>query len=715
LDNGSWDNANNEPAAVFLPAGAELTDALVAELNTLKQTEFNIPVILAANPEIIAIYYGGVAKDVVYFPNTDLAATVAPDFDVTTRPWFVAASPSRNPEGKVVWSVPYIEPTLNGLVVTSSVPVFDARGNFRGVFALDIQLNRITALVSQIHAGLTGYAFMADVTNRMIAMPQAAYDDLGANPDIIPLGEMVDRSKLGNVPPEFFEILTQVAAGKKGVTTVTIDGVERFVVYQPIPEVKYALVTIVPTDELLGEGAIARQQVADVTSSTLLLSAGLVAALLIIAALAALGMGNALTAPLRSITRTAREISAGNLAAQAEVRGRDEIGVLAQALNSMTGQLRESINTLEQRVAERTSEVETARQQTEKRAVELQTVGEISSKIAGEQKIDTLLPLICAQVSERFDFYHVGIFLVDESAQYAVLRAANSEGGHRMLNRGHRLEVGQTGIVGYVAKTGQPRIALDVGADSVFFNNPDLAATRSEMALPLKVHGQTIGVLDAQSTLAGAFTQNDIDILTILADQVGIAIDNARLFGETQFALQEVQALYSQYLNQEWTAFSQKASKIGYQRMHGEGRELTTRLDTDSIREVLLSGEVLVQNPADGETEGTIVMPVKLRGQVIGILNIKAPTRGRRWSEEEVNMIKIISERLALALENARLFEETTRTAEREKLVSEITTSIRSTNDPQVMIEMAVAELRRALGVSRVEIIPQRIASAGID
>lgn len=737
LPSGSWDNSNSEIASVFIPAGVQLTPALVAELNTIKHTEFTVPPILENRPDIIAIYFGGTSKETIYFPNIDLAAIVPPDFDVTGRPWFVAAASAVIPESNVVWSAPYLDAALNGIVVTCSTPVFDSTGKFRGVAAMDVQLNRITDIVSNIRIGETGYAFLIDRDNRLIALPQGGYDDLGANLETLPLGGMIDQATLTNVPPEFFDVITRMSAGENGLQTITINGSERYIAYHPIPEVGYGLAILVPTEEMLTEAITARALIARETRNTISLSVILVAIILLAAALAASGMGGALTAPLSSLTRTAEEITGGNLEAlspenteaelgaltrtrdfrrwylpNALVRRRDEIGTLAKALDAMTSTLRGLIQSLEQRIQARTAELEHANLRIQRRAEQFEAISLVSRTTAAIQNLDELLPRVTQLVSEEFGFYHVGIFLLDEGNRFAVLRAANSQGGRKMLEQNHRLEVGQTGIVGFVAHTGQARIALDVGADTVYFNNPDLPATRSEMALPLKIRGQVIGVLDVQSIEPGAFTQSDADTLAIMADQIAIAIENARLFGESQQALAEVQALYTQYLNQEWGAFTQKGTKVGYQRSLIDGRELSAPVVNDEIRHVLKTGELLIQNPEDPNDEATIVMPVKLRGQMIGVLNIKTPAKGRRWSDEEVNMIRVVSDRLALALENARLFEETTRTAEREKLVSDITTNIRSTNDPQLMIEMAVAELRRVLGVSRVEIIPQRVTSS---
>ena len=149
-------------------------------------------------------------------------------------------------------------------------------------------------------------------------------------------------------------------------------------------------------------------------------------------------------------------------------------------------------------------------------------------------------------ISERLDFYHTGLFFVDPSGEWAVLQAASSEGGRRMLERGHRLRVGAQGIVGDVAARGMPRIALDVGRDAVFFDNPDLPDTHSEMAMPLRSRDVVIGVLDVQSRERGAFTPEDIGVLQTLADQVALAISNARLFSEAQEALATQQRVYAE-------------------------------------------------------------------------------------------------------------------------------------------------------------------------
>jgi len=372
--------------------------------------------------------------------------------------------------------------------------------------------------------------------------------------------------------------------------------------------------------------------------------------------------------------------------------------------NEAVGQLESLNQMLEQRMAERTTDLEIARQQSEKRAAELQSIGEMSKVITSEKRLESLLPLISRLVSERFNFYHTGIFLVDETRQFAVLQAANSEGGKNMLASGHRLEVGGSGIVAYVAKYGTTRIALDVGLDAVFFNNPELPNTRSEMALPLTVRDKTIGVLDVQSEKPGAFTKNDANTLSILTDQIAIAIENARLFTQTQQALSEAQTLYRQNSQKGWLTISREEASVGYQQSMKGGRKLTRPVETDEIRQAMNRGDVLVVN-ADGIREDpSIVVPIKLRGQVIGVLNIKAPTKDRRWSNDEVNLAEAISERLSLALENARLIQESQRQVIKEQTISEVTGKIGASINLKNVLQTAVEELGRAMPGSEVMI-----------
>lgn len=500
-------------------------------------------------------------------------------------------------------------------------------------------------------------------------LPPGTVDDAIAVSD-----EIVDGIQhLGDNP--FFYVTTSASSGRDMGTAV------------PLRTVKWTAVALQSENILY---APAREQ----SRAVVLISIGLV----LLAVIAALIAAQFISAPVLSLTSIANKLATGDLTARATSNTQDEIGELAHTFNHMSEQLSQTLGGLESRVAERTIELEAARRQSESRAHDLEIISDVARVISGEQKLENLLPLITNLVSENFNHYHSGIFLLDTNNQFAILQAANSEGGRRMLARGHRLEVGHTSIVGYVAQSGQPRIALDVGADAVFFNNPDLPATRSEIALPLNARSQTIGVLDVQSVQPGAFTNDDLNTLSILADQIAIAIDNARLFGQSENALAEVQSVYRQYISQEWHGFSRRNQGLGYHQSVSGGNPILVEEYTPAMRAALEKGEVVTLPPAKDNETSILAIPVKLRGQPIGFINIQTARKSREWSADEVSLVQAVGDRLALSLENARLFEESTRRAELERMSAEISGRIGSSMNLESILQITAQELSQALG-----------------
>jgi GAF domain-containing protein/HAMP domain-containing protein len=698
LPSGSWDNtATGDPASLFMPAATVLTDSLVQELNTLKHLDFVVPQKLAANPDAVALYFGGPSGETLYYPDIDLANVVPADFDVTQRPWYVKASATEDPDRAPVWSDPYLDAALHGLVVTTSTPVYDSAGTFRGVIAMDIQLGRITDLVSSIHAGQTGYAFLIDRDRRLIAMPPAAYADLGLSADDLPLGANLDASAVSAAPgPDFGNLLQSMSSGQSGLETISIEGTNRFAIYRPVPEVGYSMVILVPSSELLAGAAAAQEQLAASSTNTTQISLVLVAIILALAVVATVVLSNGLVAPLARLTETAREVSAGNLDARAPVQSGDEIGILGQTLNAMTGSLRGLVQSLEDRVKERTSALEAASQEASRRAAQFEAITRVTTAISSIRNIDELLPLVARVISEQFGYYHVGIFVNDERNQFTYLVAANSEGGQRMLKRRHSLKIGEQGIVGYVAAHGDSRVAHRVGEDAVFFNNPDLPLTRSEAALPLRTAETSIGVLDMQSRDEAAFTPEDLGVLGILADQVSLAFENARLFESTRRSLTEAESLYHQYLRDAWRGMQQDPRVTGF-RFTPQGSFPLREGDRTALAD---------QPSRDDDQAPTTKIPIRLRGETIGDLVIRGG-EDSAWSPQQLELAQAVADRVALAVENARLFEETGRRAERERLVTEITSKIRRSTDPRQMMQTAVDELRRVLGASEIQVIPQ--------
>ena len=373
-----------------------------------------------------------------------------------------------------------------------------------------------------------------------------------------------------------------------------------------------------------------------------------------------------------------------------------------EQLNEANRGLEDLTTNLEQRVNERTSEIENVNKQTERRAAQLRAVMELSEAIAQLQDLSEIFPATTKLISERFGFYHVGIFLIDPDHQYAVLQAANSEGGKQMLARNHRLKLG-VGVVGFCAQTGQPRIALDVGADAVFFNNPDLPNTRSEVALPMSSGGKTTGVLDVQSTEAGAFSREDLQVLTALANQVSIALENARLLTETRAALLQVQEIYNEFTRTAWSRTVSQADQHGFRFQTGRIELLENALQAPEVASAVQSGEVM-SNQTNGSKESgaALAVPVKLRNEVIGILHVESNDPLKHWQEDEISLIQAVAERAAFAMENARLFQDARRRAAKERLISEASARIGGALNLENILQTTAEELERVLGGSEI-------------
>jgi GAF domain-containing protein len=409
--------------------------------------------------------------------------------------------------------------------------------------------------------------------------------------------------------------------------------------------------------------------------------------------------------PLLRLAEYADALGSGNLDLQFDgtyLEG--ELATLSNSLTSMASRIRELVNSLEHRakertteLAQRTEELEIEHERVGRRAGQLQAISDVAHAITSVQDVDLLLPNITTLISERFGFYHVGVFLVDDKKEFAILRAANSEGGQRMLMRGHKLKVGEVGIVGFVAKTGNSRIALDTEADAVFFHNPDLPDTHSELALPLKIGEKIIGVLDVQSTQPKAFIEEDIEVLNTLADQVAVAIQNAVLFGQTHQALERAEQAYKQFVLHEWGRFINKSPILGYRYSESKLAPITQLSDAPEV-------EIASKIGKKEESHETLAIPIKSHGEVIGVIGVNAENRNRSWTEDEVAIVQAAADRVSLALESARLLQEAQRRAAKERTISEITSHITASTNMDNILQTAAEELGRIITGSEIVI-----------
>lgn len=350
----------------------------------------------------------------------------------------------------------------------------------------------------------------------------------------------------------------------------------------------------------------------------------------------------------------------------------------------------EELLKLQENLQKHTSEIEKISKKSQKQAARLQTITEVSQAISLTQNIETLLPEIAKKISEGFNFYHIGIFSIDDDEKSALLQATNSIAGKKMLAREYQINIEKRNFIGRAIKDRQPQVAHNINENHADYEI-SLPETRTRIALPLKISDDIIGVLDIQSTRKNIFTEAEIETFESLANQVAIAIENAHQAEITQAALEEARAVSRQYIHQAWTQLGAAQHQQGYRYANNTVRSLSENEEENLV-----------------ESEYIISIPVKVHKEIIGYIEITKDTPQEKINTDEKELVQAIADRAALALENARLLEGTTRRAGREHLVSQITTKIRGTNDPQVMIETALNELKNALGASKVELTTQK-------
>jgi len=358
--------------------------------------------------------------------------------------------------------------------------------------------------------------------------------------------------------------------------------------------------------------------------------------------------------PYRQLVEVFRKVEQGDLKQRARVIASDEAGELEIYFNRMVSRLEVLQGSLEQQVAERTAQ--------------LSAVNEVGRAVGAILDPDELIKKVTNLITERFGHYYSAIFLMDQAGKWAELKNATGEAGRVLRESRHRLAVDNKSMVGTAVSERQARIALDVGAEPARFNNPLLPYTRSEIALPLSIGERVIGALDIQSTREAAFGQEDIETFQNVANQVAVALENARLFQETNRQVQELQTVQRQYLREAWTSLAAS-----------EGLEYAIGDETPS------------------GTETTMNVPLALRDEVIGQINLSG---SEEWSPEERAWVESVATQAAIALENARLMDESRKQAGIERTVAEITTRVWAANTMDGILQTAVKELGRALNAS---------------
>jgi len=561
------------------------------------------------------------------------------------------------PLGSVATSAVYDDPLLapGGFALVSSIPM-SAGGDEVDAYLIGVNRGlRLASLMDQMqllweerggYRVELGQTFLAVAPDVIVSYPRYATEPQVTANVVHPVFGLAEESPSGFAEYSSFEALPVVAA------------------YEWSDLQQMGVVLEMPRSEVYAG-------LSSLTPFFVVLLATTILAVLLLVPLATRQSLRPLTALAQVVERIAR----GQFEQRVPIERRDEVGRLGESFNAMATELSSMYRSLEERVAERTHQIQTA--------------SEVARDAAFIRDVDALLEQVVHLISDRFAFYHAGIFLTE--GDDAVLRAASSEGGRRMLEHGHRLAVGKVGLVGYVTGTGKPRIALDVGADAVHFASPDLPHTRSELALPLRVGERVIGALDVQSTEPNAFDDNDLVVLQTMADQLAISLENARLLDSLRRQSadrQRVIELYSRLAQQ--TSYDGLLLQVAGDICHAlgfhrallgitEGDQIVIRSAADEndpnppelgvitpmtqglLGRAIAHGDFVQQH--DVELEGdqvTIAVPLRGAGRLIGVLAVTR--RGQTEAEpEDLELLRLLVGPLAAALENARLVEESHR------------------------------------------------------
>jgi GAF domain-containing protein/HAMP domain-containing protein len=561
---------------------------------------------------------------------------------------------------------PLYSPYLNGYRIILTQPILDDRGQVIGLLAgraNNQTLNEI--LLERAGLGETGQSYL-----------------VGANYVLV--------TRLAN-GQEYLTVRTQgavdaISSQANGSGTYSNALGEQVVgVYHWLPELNVALLAEQNRSEVLASLA-----------ATLAVNL----AVIVLAVLAAGGLSLLITSNISNaiseLVTTSQRLSTGELSLQARVVRDDEIGALARAFNSMAGQLRDLVSNLEQRVAERTAEVQ-------QRSAQIQLASEVARDIATTTDLEKLLNQSVSLIRDRFNFYHAGIFLLDDSGEYAVLRAATGEAGQKMLAQNHKLRVGAVGIVGAATGKGEPHIALDVKADPTHYKNPLLPETQAETALPLRIGQRVTGALDVQSREPNAFSQEDVTILQTMADQLAVAIENARLIQQLNQSVTELERAYGHYTHSAWGEIARREPGgygFRYHNLNVQPVRSTNPEAYKALQENRTVQEPVQEPEVEGVSLSALAVPIKLRDQVIGVLNVRV--QGDEVQAQTRLLVEEAASRLALVLENARLLEEAQHQAEQEALLGQVASHVRSSLDIDAVLQTAAREVAFALGLSEV-------------
>jgi GAF domain-containing protein len=308
----------------------------------------------------------------------------------------------------------------------------------------------------------------------------------------------------------------------------------------------------------------------------------------------------------------------------------------------------------------------------------------VAKQLSETKNVSDLFESTVTLLSERFRYYHVGLYILDEQKKTAFLQAASSDIGRKIIGQAFNISTSdRRNPIHYAVAQNKPSITTDL--DQVnFVRDENFPITRSRMILPMAVRGTVIGLLDIHSDQPRAFSNQDADITQPIADLTAISFDNIRLTDETQSLISQLDINTSTQTQRTWAKLT--------------SRQKPSFLYTPAgVRPVFSS---------DKRQDGSgLLVPLVLHGQKIGAIKLKRKGSAAEWSERERILLAKIADQVSLALENSRLVDEAQKNAMRDQMIASISTQIRETLDIESVIRTATSELRRVFDLKEAEII----------
>jgi GAF domain-containing protein len=359
-----------------------------------------------------------------------------------------------------------------------------------------------------------------------------------------------------------------------------------------------------------------------------------------------------------------------------------------QLERSLTSRLQAQSQDLEDQVTQRTASLE-------RKATQLETTAEISRLASEMLNPSDLMSHAVDLIQARFGFYHVSIFLLDETGLWANIVASTGEAGKALISQHHRLATGSASILGWVTANRLPRVTMDVNDDPFYFRNPLLPDTRSEMAVPLIVGTRLLGGLDVQSTAPKAFLEDDVRAIEAIATELAIAIDSTRLIQETQRQLERFESSYRDMARHSWKRIARAQGRFD---IHIGTPDIISVDGDDGFQTAYEAEEKRVPVLSDDKRE--ISVPVQMRGEIIATISARKPEDEDAWSEEDVALLNAVAGQTALTLESARQYTEEHRRVAELEVINRVSQAVSQHLRLDSLYRVVHAQINQVLGVT---------------